>query len=86
MMRGFLDLSDHRLAVVLERAGDHHEAGEAQVTLQSLTTHLSHLHRDTPVELTILLFYILHKTRSCGQTDTEYLLVAQMSHLLVSQR
>lgn len=53
-MRGFLDLSDNRLAVVLERAGHHHEAGEDQVALQSLTTHLSHLNRDMRVKHTLL--------------------------------
>lgn len=89
MMRGFLDLPDNRFAVVLERAGDHHETGEAQVTLQSLTTHLSYLHRDMSVRLEhVDLFYLQHKNGKLEFTgaDTEYLLVAQVAHLLVSQR
>lgn len=74
VMRGFLDLPDNRLAVVLERAGDHHEAGEAQVTFQSLTTHLPHLHRDTPVKLSLapsLLFSSQHKDRKLHFTRTD---------------
>lgn len=83
MMRSFLDLPDNRLAVILKWTGDHHEAGEAQVTLQNITTHLPHLYTDTPVNLTRSnTNRTLHFTR----TDMEYLLVAQVSHLLVSQR
>lgn len=89
VMRGFLDLSDNRLAVVLERAGDHHEAGEDQVTLQSLTIHLSYLNRDVQVKH-ILLFLsdTQHEDRKLGfiWKDTEYLLMTQVSHLFVSQR
>lgn len=84
MMWSFLDLSDNRLAVVLKRTGDHHKAGEDQIALQRLTTHLSYLRRDTPLTLMLILSErkaVLNSYTHGGQ----YLLVAQVSHLLVSQ-
>lgn len=59
-MRGFLDLPDDGLAVIFEGTGNNHEARKVQVTLQRLTGHLPHLHRQiwsTSKALTALFFH-----------------------------
>lgn len=43
MVRCLLDFSDDSLTVTLEGARHNHKAGELQVTLQSIATHLPDL-------------------------------------------
>ena len=44
MMGRLLDFFDDCLAVGLQGTGDHHEAGELQVTFQRVAAHFTHLH------------------------------------------